>query len=82
MLADLGQLFRSLIRKIEQHPRIDAFNYLLHTLPFIDDHPEHYHWHIEILPRIAKQAGFEWGAGIEINTVRPVRAARELRIEQ
>ena len=82
MLADLGQLFCSLIRKIEQHPRIAAFNYLLHTSPFDSDHQDHYHWHIEILPRIAKQAGFEWGAGIEINTVRPSRAADELRFER
>jgi len=80
-LEELGRLFRSLVGKVEQHPRIDAFNYLLHTLPFESTHQEKYHWHIEILPRIAKQAGFEWGTGIEINTVQPARAASELRLD-
>ena len=78
-LQALGQFTQELIRKLDQNPQIQAYNYFLHSLPF-DSHPEdHYHWHIEILPRIAMQAGFEWGTGIHINTVAPSRAASELR---
>ncbi|MCD6351143.1 MAG: galactose-1-phosphate uridylyltransferase [Armatimonadetes bacterium] len=38
-----------------------------------------YHWHIELIPRLTKMAGFEWGTGFYINVVQPERAASELR---
>jgi UDPglucose--hexose-1-phosphate uridylyltransferase len=40
---------------------------------------DYFHWHIEIMPRLAKVAGFEWGSGFHINTVAPQEAARRLR---
>ena len=39
----------------------------------------HYHWHIEVIPRLTKVAGFEWGSGFYINPVPPENAARFLR---
>lgn len=38
-----------------------------------------YHWHVEMIPRLTKMAGFEWGTGFYINVVLPERAAGELR---
>jgi len=38
-----------------------------------------YHWRIEIMPRLTKVAGFEWGTGLYINPVPPEEAARQLR---
>lgn len=38
-----------------------------------------YHWHIELIPRLTKMAGFEWGTGFHINIVQPERAASDLR---
>ncbi|MBC7286526.1 MAG: galactose-1-phosphate uridylyltransferase [Armatimonadetes bacterium] len=38
-----------------------------------------YHWHIQLIPRLTKMAGFEWGTGFFINVIRPERAAEELR---
>jgi len=40
---------------------------------------EHYHWHIEIIPRLTKVAGFEWGTGLYINPVPPETCAEYLR---
>ena len=56
-----------------------AYNYIIHTAPF--DHTElpHYHWHIEVIPRLTKVAGFEWGTGFYINPVPPEHAAGFLR---
>jgi UDPglucose--hexose-1-phosphate uridylyltransferase len=60
-----------------------AYNWWLHTSPLI--HPfdrsryDHYHWHIEIMPRLTKMAGFEWGTGWTINSVDPAQAASALR---
>lgn len=38
-----------------------------------------YHWHISIVPRLAKTAGFEWGTGFDINPTPPELAAEYLR---
>jgi UDPglucose--hexose-1-phosphate uridylyltransferase len=38
-----------------------------------------WHWHIEIMPRLTRVAGFEWGTGFYINPVPPEDAARYLR---
>jgi UDPglucose--hexose-1-phosphate uridylyltransferase len=40
---------------------------------------DHYHWHIELIPRLTKIAGFECGTGVYINPVAPETAARQLR---
>lgn len=74
----LASVLLRTLRRLDEHPRIEAFNYLLHTLPFNSKNDASYHWHIEVLPRIAKEAGFEWGTGVHINTIAPERAANEL----
>jgi len=43
---------------------------------------EHYHWHIEIIPRLTKMAGFEWGTGFYINPTPPEEATTYLRETQ
>jgi UDPglucose--hexose-1-phosphate uridylyltransferase len=55
----------------------NALNYWLHTVPFTEHGP--YHWHIEIAPKTAVLAGFELGTDVTVNVVDPVRAAAELR---
>ena len=34
-------------------------------------HLPHYHWHVEIIPKLTKVAGFEWGTGFYINPTPP-----------
>jgi len=59
---------------------VDApLNYVLHSAPLKEAKRDHYHWHLEILPRISKIAGFELASGYYINTVAPESAARQLR---
>ncbi|MCL2304466.1 MAG: hypothetical protein FWC43_03900 [Planctomycetaceae bacterium] len=38
-----------------------------------------YHFHLTLLPSLAKAAGFEWGCGLHINPVAPETAAKKLR---
>ncbi len=38
-----------------------------------------FHWHVELIPRLTKMAGFEWGTGFFINPVAPEDAAGFLR---
>ncbi len=46
-----------------------------------DQDREAYHWHLEVLPRLSRPAGFEVGTGYTINAVVPEDAARWLRQE-
>lgn len=65
------------------------YNFVLHTAPppfkraGYADHwssiEYDYHWHIEIIPRLTRIAGFEWGAGLFINPTPPEIAADYLR---
>jgi UDPglucose--hexose-1-phosphate uridylyltransferase len=60
------------------------FNYMLHTSPCSvpSAHFPHYHWHLEITPKLTQVAGFEWGTGFYINPVAPENAADFLRGNQ
>ncbi|MGH1364423.1 MAG: galactose-1-phosphate uridylyltransferase [Calditrichia bacterium] len=54
-------------------------NYVLHTAPLQSKKLKHYHWHIEIIPRVTRIAGFELGSGIHINPTSPEDAAAQLK---
>ncbi len=56
-----------------------AYNFVIHTAPLREAELNHYHWHIEVMPRLAIVAGFEWGTGFYINPMPPEGAARQLR---
>jgi len=55
------------------------FNFVIHSSPFHHGEVEHYHWHLEIIPKLTKIAGFEWGSGFYINPTPPEEAALYLR---
>ncbi len=78
-LYQLARLFSSTMKKLENVLPNVPYNFMLHTAPLRDSHLEHYHWHIEIMPKINTVAGFEWGTGFHINTVPPEEAASILR---
>jgi UDPglucose--hexose-1-phosphate uridylyltransferase len=40
---------------------------------------EDFHWHLEIIPRIKRTDGFEWGSGFFINPVSPEIATKQLK---
>lgn len=55
------------------------YNFFIHTAPCDGKDYNHYHWHLEIFPKTQIWAGFELGAGIEISTIEPEKAAEYLR---
>jgi len=79
ILPELARLFRAALVKLEATVKSSAYNYIIHTAPFDTAGANHYHWHIEILPRLSNLAGFELGTGCFINTVSPEHAAAALR---
>lgn len=56
-----------------------AYNFMIHTSPIGEEINDHYHWHIEIIPKLTKVAGFEWGTGFYICPTPPEESARFLR---
>jgi UDPglucose--hexose-1-phosphate uridylyltransferase len=78
-LGELSRLVREMVGCIERAVGQVAYNYFLHTQPFDMPAHDHYHWHIEIIPRLTKVAGFEWGTGCFINPYPPESAAADLR---
>ena len=56
-----------------------AYNLVIHSSPVQDATNDHYHWHIEFMPKLTRTAGFEWGTGFYINPTPPEEAARFLR---
>jgi UDPglucose--hexose-1-phosphate uridylyltransferase len=76
---ELGTVLKTVLSKLELSLDSPPYNYIIHTGPFdIQDLP-HYHWHMEIFPRLTRIAGFEWGTGFYINPVCPEQTAEFLR---
>ena len=67
------------LEKIEAALDRPAYNYIIHTAPFDTPALGHYHWHREIIPRVMKTAGLEWGTGFYINPVPPEEAVTFMR---
>jgi len=63
------------------HKSLDnpPYNFMLHTGIRGGKDMTHYHWHLEIVPRLTRVAGFEWGSGFYINPMPPEHAAMYLR---
>jgi UDPglucose--hexose-1-phosphate uridylyltransferase len=75
---DLGTLLKTVLLKLETALDKPAYNYIVHTSPFDTQLLPHFHWHLEVIPRLTRVAGFEWGTGFYINPVPPEQAAKIL----
>jgi UDPglucose--hexose-1-phosphate uridylyltransferase len=78
-VQNLAWILRATIRKMEKVLERPAYNLIIHTAPVQEPALDYYHWHVEIIPRLAKIAGFEWGSGFYINPTPPEEAAKFLR---
>ncbi len=76
-LEALAATLRRGLARLGQRLEDPPYNLMIHTLPA--DRHEDYHWHIHIRPRLRREAGFEIGTGILVNSVDPDRAAERLR---
>ncbi len=80
ILRDIAEALKTALLKMEKHLKDPDYNFFIHTAPVLNKKSySHYHWHIEILPKVSISAGFELGTGIEITVVDPDDAAKLLR---
>ena len=78
-VTDLAYCMKETFVRLREVLGDRPYNYVLHTAPIPIKATDQYHWHIEILPKLARVAGFEWGSGFYINSMLPEDAAELLR---
>jgi len=80
MIEGLALILSDTLKRINRVLDAPPFNFVLHTAPVNHhDASNHYHWHIEIIPKLTRVAGFEWGTGFYINPTPPEESAKFLR---
>ncbi len=84
LMPDLASTFRNSLQMLNAALEHPAYNFVLHTAPLnLDSHIQHkaqtYHWHFELIPKVTRIAGFEWGSGCYINPTLPEESASFLR---
>lgn len=75
----LAAVFRRTLRRLNLALENPPFNFIVHSAPFSERAVDFFHWHIEIMPKLTKVAGFEWGSGFYINPTPPEESAKYLR---
>jgi UDPglucose--hexose-1-phosphate uridylyltransferase len=85
-MRNLGKVMKEVLLRLKNGLNDPPYNYVIHTAPFrrkktgywktVD---QDFHWHIEIMPRLTRVAGFEWGTGFYICPLTPEDAANFLR---
>ncbi|HEX5410595.1 MAG TPA: galactose-1-phosphate uridylyltransferase [Terriglobia bacterium] len=75
----LAVILKDMLMRLDKVLDYPAYNYIIHTSPIPESPNEHYHWHLEIMPKLTKIAGFEWGTGFHINPTPPEESAKFLR---
>ena len=78
-LTDLAAILKDTLSRLNRALDRPPYNFVVHTAPVSDGDLEYYHWHLEIMPKLTRVAGFEIGSGFYINPTPPEDAAQYLR---
>jgi len=79
VFENLARMLKWVIARLDRALESPPYNLIVHSAPFSEDVAAFFHWHVELMPRIARPAGFEWGSGFYINPTSPEEAAEVLR---
>lgn len=74
-----ADIMKTTLTKIAGALNNPAYNFMIHSSPVAGSNKNMYHWHVEIIPKLTRVAGFEWGTGFYINPTTPEDAAQFLR---
>ncbi len=86
-LTKLSIILKDIFQRLSSILGDMPYNYVIHTASNRNFQDPGYwltieadfHWHIELMPRLTRIAGFEWGTGFYINPTVPEDAAKSLR---
>lgn len=79
LLEALGSTLLRTLRQLRSAFGDPDFNYAIHSAPPDGQKYPHYHWRVQIVPRMAKAAGLELGSGMYVNPLAPEEAAATMR---
>jgi UDPglucose--hexose-1-phosphate uridylyltransferase len=88
-LERFSRFLKDILMRIKKVLNDPPYNFVINTSPNTEANPRlpeqwttlkyDYHWHVDIIPRVVRIAGFEWGSGFYINPSVPEEAAKFLR---
>lgn len=80
-IDNFAKILKDILMRMKVALKDPPYNFIIHTTPLDGNGDEHdyYHWHVEVMPKLSKIAGFEWGTGFYINPTPPETASRYLR---
>jgi UDPglucose--hexose-1-phosphate uridylyltransferase len=76
----LARMLKIVLMRMNKALESPDYNLIIHNSPFSEPQAnDYYHWHVELMPKLTRTAGFEWGTGFYINPTSPEEAAQVLR---
>jgi UDPglucose--hexose-1-phosphate uridylyltransferase len=85
-IEDMALILSSVLKKLRAIFPGLAFNYFIHSAPNRIPRKDHwhtlgedFHWHMEIMPRLLRTSGFEWGSGFYVLPTSPEDASKYFR---
>ncbi|MGL4377961.1 MAG: galactose-1-phosphate uridylyltransferase [Microcoleaceae cyanobacterium] len=78
-IFDLAYMMKMILAKLYYGLNNPDYNYTIRSSPIAEGETKYFHWYIAIVPRVTRQAGFELGSGMYINTALPEESAEFLR---
>jgi UDPglucose--hexose-1-phosphate uridylyltransferase len=77
--ASLARMLKDMLQRMNATLLSPPYNLIVHSSPLQENAGDYYHWHVELMPKLTRVAGFEWGTGFYINPTGPEEAADVLR---
>jgi UDPglucose--hexose-1-phosphate uridylyltransferase len=74
----LAAMLKDMLARLDRVLDYPPYNYILHSSPLPGASNDYFHWHLEVMPKLTKVAGFEWGTGFYINPTPPEESAKFL----
>ncbi len=78
-ISTLAQVMRDVLARMKKVLNDPPYNFIIHTTPIDGEEHPGYHWHMEIMPRVSRIAGLEWGTGLYTVDTPPEVAIRYLK---
>lgn len=78
-LASLADILTTALTRLDRALGTPAYNFVIQSAPYEMGELPWYRWHLQIIPKLTRVAGFESGTGFYINPTAPEEAAEFLR---
>lgn len=77
--VNLSRILKETLMRMDKVLAKPGYNLIFHNSPLREGDSSPYHWHLELIPKLTRVAGFEWGSGFYINPTPPEEAAQFMR---